>query len=391
MSLSLFAKPENVWIASSLDRVLKPTIAALGNFDGVHQGHQQVIRPILPHQDFAQQAIAGEQRKVYTSVITFTPHPQEFFTGQPKSLLTLLPEKAALLAALGVEQLILLPFNRELASLTPQEFVLDLLVDCLEVKGVSVGQDFCFGLKRSGTAEDLRALAAQAGVKVQITPLQFWQRQERSLSVEEDPCVRKLKNTAKNKGTSQEHLEPLEPEQLHQRISSSAIREALRQGDVGFAHQLLGRAYTLEGVVVKGQQLGRTLGFPTANLQVNAHKFLPRSGVYAVWVELLPAPRQPLYLPAVLNIGHRPTVQGREQTIEVHLLHWSGNLYDRSLRIHFQHFLRSEQKFESLDQLKAQIQMDCETGAALLAAEPGAKVETMAANTSLSSTAKGKW
>jgi riboflavin kinase/FMN adenylyltransferase len=352
--LSTFAKPENVWIASSLDRVLKPTIAALGNFDGVHQGHQQVIRPILPAQEFARQSIAGEQRKVYTSVITFTPHPQEFFTGQPKTLLTLLPEKAALLAALGVDQLILLPFNRELASLTPQQFVLDLLVDCLAVKGVSVGQDFCFGLKRSGTAQDLQALAAQAGVKVHITPLQ---------------------------------------EQLNQRISSSAIREALRQGEIAFANDLLGRAYTLEGVVVKGQQLGRTLGFPTANLQVNAHKFLPRSGVYAVWVELLPVSDQPRYLPAVLNIGHRPTVQGREQTIEVHLLHWSGNLYDRSLRIHFQCFLRSEQKFESLEQLKTQIQMDCETGLELLrAADPlGARVETIAANTSLSSTAKGKW
>ena len=354
MFLSTFAKPENVWIASSLDRVLKPTIAALGNFDGVHQGHQQVIRPILPAQEFARQSIAGEQRKVYTSVITFTPHPQEFFTGQPKTLLTLLPEKAALLAALGVDQLILLPFNRELASLTPQQFVLDLLVDCLAVKGVSVGQDFCFGLKRSGTAQDLQALAAQAGVKVHITPLQ---------------------------------------EQLNQRISSSAIREALRQGEIAFANDLLGRAYTLEGVVVKGQQLGRTLGFPTANLQVNAHKFLPRSGVHAVWVELLPVSDQPRYLPAVLNIGHRPTVQGREQTIEVHLLHWSGNLYDRSLRIHFQCFLRSEQKFESLEQLKTQIQMDCETGLELLrAADPlGARVETIAANTSLSSTAKGKW
>ena len=343
-----------MWIASSLDRVLKPTIAALGNFDGVHQGHQEVIRPILPHQEFARQSMAGEQRRVYTSVITFTPHPQEFFTGQPKTLLTLLPEKAALLAALGVDQLILLPFNRELANLTPQEFVSDLLVDCLAVKGVSVGQDFCFGQKRSGTAQDLKALAAQAGVKVHITPLQ---------------------------------------EQLNQRISSSAIREALRQGEIAFVNDLLGRSYTLEGVVVKGQQLGRTLGFPTANLQVNAHKFLPRSGVYAVWVELLPAPLKPVYLPAVLNMGHRPTVQGREQTIEVHLLRWSGNLYDRSLRIHFQHFLRSEQKFESLEQLKTQIQRDCDTGAELLRAAnpPGAKVETMAANTSLSSTAKGKW
>lgn len=354
-----------MWIADRLDRVLKPTIAALGNFDGVHLGHQQVIRPILPPQDFARQSTAGA--KVYTSVITFTPHPQEFFTGQPKTLLTVLPEKAALLAALGVEQLILLPFNRELASLTPQEFVLDLLVDCLGAKGVSVGDDFCFGLRRSGTAQDLRDLAAQVGSKVYITPLQFWQGQDVP----------------------------------QQRISSSAIRDALQQGEVPFANELLGRSYSLEGRVVRGQQLGRTLGFPTANLQVNPHKFLPRSGVYAVFVEVLPGLSEsvtpikttPLYLPAVLNIGHRPTVQGREQTIEVHLLHWSGTLYDRTLRVHFQHFLRSEQKFNGLEQLKAQIQMDCETAVGLLG-EPealGAKVETIAAKTSLSSTAKGKW
>jgi riboflavin kinase/FMN adenylyltransferase len=374
-----------VWIASSLDRVLKPTIAALGNFDGVHQGHQQVIRPILPDQEFAQGSIQGIKTKVYSSVITFTPHPQEFFTGQPKALLTVLPEKAALLAALGVEQLILLPFNRELANLTPQEFVSDLLVDCLAVKAVSVGQDFCFGLQRSGTAQDLQTLAATKGVNVHITPLQFWQNQERFLpeTVLEDepeqPCLQNLQ---------QQRIQHFD-----QRISSSAIRKALLTGEVAFAQQLLGRPYSLEGLVVSGQQLGRTLGFPTANLQVHAHKFLPRSGVYAVQVEILPVEGQPLYLPAVLNIGQRPTVQGREQTIEVHLLDWSGHLYDRTLRVHFHHFLRSEQKFNALEQLKAQIQADCDIAAELLAGRgvSGARVETMAAKTSLPSTGKGKW
>lgn len=370
-----------MWIASSLDRVLKPTIAALGNFDGVHQGHQQVIRPILPDQEFAQRSIRGT-KTVYSSVITFTPHPQEFFTGQPKALLTVLPEKAALLAALGVEQLILLPFNRELANLTPQEFVSDLLVDCLAVKAVSVGQDFCFGLQRSGTAQDLQTLAATKGVNVHVTPLQFWQNQELTFpetmrgDERDQPCFKNLQ---------QQHFE--------QRISSSAIRKALLAGEVHFAQQLLGRPYSLEGLVVSGQQLGRTLGFPTANLQVQTHKFLPRSGVYAVQVEILPVEGQPLYLPAVLNIGQRPTVQGREQTIEVHLLDWSGNLYDRTLRVHFHHFLRSEQKFNALDHLKAQIQADCDIAAELFAGRgvSGAKVETMAAKTSLPSTGKGKW
>lgn len=350
-----------MWIASCLDTVLKPTIAALGNFDGIHRGHDRVIQPILPGSLFAKECGATEvsQRvwakddlkdegaklvgakdaagfispRLYSTVITFTPHPQEFFTGQPKALLTLPSEKAAQLEALGVEQLILLPFNRELARLTPQEFVADLLVDTLQVRGVSVGQDFCFGKQRSGTAADLQRLAAPFQVKVNIVPLQY--------GMDSDDCH----------------------DRSSDRISSSAIREALAQGDIGAANTLLGYPYRLEGRVISGQQLGRQLGFPTANLQISPQKFLPRSGVYGVQVRILSSDSgtESELIPGVMNLGTRPTVGNRlEQSLEVHLLQWQGDLYGRSLRVYLHQFLRSEQKFSSLVALKAQIQKDCQ-------------------------------
>lgn len=292
-----------MWITSSLDTVKTPTFVALGNFDGVHRGHQQVIQPILGNS--------------FATVVTFYPHPQEFFTGQRRSLLTPLDEKADCLSRLGVEQLLLLPFDQALADLTPQEFVAKILVERLQAGRVSVGQDFCFGKRRSGTTADLQAIAAQFGIAVQIVPL---------------------------------HTDEGE------RISSSAIRHALQTGNLPSANRLLGRPYTLIGKVVPGQQLGRTIGFPTANLQLPPEKFLPRQGVYSVWVK---CPSQANQLPGVMNLGNRPTVDGTVQTVEVHLLDWSGDLYGEELVVSLDSFLRPEQKFSGLDDLKTQIQADC--------------------------------
>ena len=377
-----------MWIASSLDTVLKPTIAALGNFDGIHRGHDRVIQPILPGSSFAQECRSQECRsqelstkersttvvsqkiparvkpwgatdatrlmspRLYSTVITFSPHPQEFFTGQPKALLTLPEEKAARLEALGVEQLIVLPFNRELAYLTPQEFVADLLVDTLQVRGVSVGQDFCFGKGRSGTAADLQRLAALFQVKVNIVPLQYdrvdYDRDCDNMNGNEPQSDRPGDRYGNRPGD---------------RISSSAIRDALAQGEIVTANTLLGYPYSLEGRVITGQQLGRQLGFPTANLQISSQKFLPRSGVYGVQVQILSpdSGTESALLPGVMNLGTRPTVGNHlEQSLEVHLLQWEGDLYGRSLRIYLRQFLRSEQKFSSLVELKAQIQNDCQ-------------------------------
>ncbi|MER3434070.1 MAG: bifunctional riboflavin kinase/FAD synthetase [Leptolyngbya sp. ERB_1_1] len=303
-----------MWITSSPTTALTPTAVALGNFDGIHLGHRQVITPVLDND--------GDSR---ATVVTFNPHPKEFFTGEPRSLLTPQEEKVLYLEEIGVEQLVLLPFNRELASLTPQQFVEEILVNQLQARQVSVGADFCFGCKRTGTAEDLQAIAATFGIGVSIVPLLRFQ------------------------GT---------------RISSSAIREALLSGALQTANRMLGRPYRLIGQVVKGQQIGRTIGFPTANLQLLDDKFVPRQGVYGVRVSGIGS--DPIL--GVMNIGNRPTVNGLSQTIEVHLLDWSGDLYGKTLIVELEEFIRPEQKFDSLEALKAQINSDCETARTTLTA-----------------------
>lgn len=279
--------------------------------------------------------ISASDRPLPT-VVTFNPHPREFFTRQPRALLTPLDEKVAQLTALGVEQLVLLPFDREMADLSPQEFVKQILVRQLKARWISVGQDFCFGQGRSGTSADLQTIAAKYGVEVVIVPIQ------------------------NNEG---------------ERISSSAIRQCLLKGEIEQANQLLGRPYTLIGYVIQGQQVGRTIGFPTANLQLPANKFLPRFGVYAVRVlidkakeaEKALAPNtaaeedSPIVTPlkGVMNIGCRPTVDGINQTVEVHLLDWTGDLYGKTLTVSLEKFLRPEQKFASLEELQQQITADC--------------------------------
>jgi riboflavin kinase / FMN adenylyltransferase len=301
-----------VWITSSSSTALTPTTVALGNFDGLHLGHRQVILPVL-NQDSAR-----------PTVVTFSPHPREFFTGQQLSLLTPQEEKALLLESFGVAQLISLPFNRELADLSPAQFVEEILVQHLQAQYISVGEDFRFGYKRLGTADDLKAIAATHGISVSIVPLLTFQGK---------------------------------------RISSSSIREALMLGDVSMANRMLGRPYRLMGQVMQGQQLGRTIGFPTANLQVPADKLIPRQGVYGVRVQGLESS-----ILGVMNIGNRPTVNGTHQTIEVHLLDWTGDLYGKTLTVELEEFIRPEQKFASLDDLKAQISADCETARTMLAA-----------------------
>ncbi|WP_449418973.1 bifunctional riboflavin kinase/FAD synthetase [Phormidium nigroviride] len=394
----------SVWVTYSSTAALTPTTVALGNFDGLHLGHQQVVLPILnraqmlapmliPPQESVRSSpdldeglvpmwelarplsrtfhddrlaisppVAEVNYKGYKSdrlepacatVVTFSPHPQEFFSGQPRKMLTPLREKIALLRSMGVEQLVLLPFNKELAALTPKQFVEQILVQQLEATRISVGLDFCFGRGRTGTATDLAAIAATYGIDVTLVPLYTY---------------------------------------AGERISSSAIREALQNGNLQKANQLLGRPYSVCGVVVEGQKIGRTIGFPTANLQLPPEKFLPRFGVYAVRVtleeeteeeasgagkfklrpktiNLTPKSFNPPIL-GVMNIGCRPTVEGVSPTVEVHLLDYSGDLYGKTLNVSLENFLRPEQKFPSLEALKAQIQSDCAFARKLLYSNP---------------------
>jgi riboflavin kinase/FMN adenylyltransferase len=300
--------------------VLKPTVAALGNFDGLHLGHRQVIQPILTYP--IEHSLLGCGDRTHPTVISFSPHPVEFFTGKPLPTLTPGDERVNELHRLGVEQLVLLPFTEQLANLTPAAFVETVLVQQLQSRFISVGEDFRFGHKRLGDAKMLRSLAAQHNIEVVLVAL----------------------------------------ERIgHDRISSTAIRNALKIGDLSTANRMLGRPYNLVGTVVQGQQLGRTLGFPTANLALPANKMIPCQGVYAVRVTMdsMDSGSSTLTHLGVMNIGNRPTVNGLTQTIEVHLLDWSGDLYGRQLNVELLDFLRSEQKFGSLDDLKQQINNDC--------------------------------
>ena len=380
-----------MWLTSSCTAALTPTSVALGNFDGLHLGHRQVVQPILDRSTFGQNSAtvcppgpswrsnAGTNQnleskhsaacdsdlvskslcpedsdagaRLYSTVVTFDPHPQEFFTGQPKKLLTPLTEKVELLEAMGVEQLVLLPFDRELAALTADEFVEKILVQQLQASRISVGMDFRFGRGRAGTAADLQSIASSYGIDVSLIGLHTCDEGDR--------------------------------------ISSSIIRESLASGDLKRANQLLGRPYSLVGTVVGGQRLGRTIGFPTANLELPPEKFLPRFGVYAVQVLIKNAAGKikdpsscyewknpesfiesvasdlPI-LNGVMNVGCRPTVDGQQPTIEVHLLDWSGDLYGQTLSASLVEYLRPEQKFASLDALKTQIQTDCDLARKLL-------------------------
>ncbi|NEO85605.1 MAG: bifunctional riboflavin kinase/FAD synthetase [Spirulina sp. SIO3F2] len=301
-----------MWKTQSLTQVLTPTAIALGNFDGLHRGHQQVIRSILDISDSV------------ATVVTFDPHPHTFFTGRQRPLLTPRTEKVHQLEALGLEQLVLLPFDKNLAQLSAERFVQEILLEQLQATYIAVGANFHFGQGRRGNAQMLQTIAQAAGVQVAIAPIE---------------------------------------QTDSERISSSGIRQALDQGEITKVNLFLGRSYQLQGTVVQGQQLGRTIGFPTANLQVSADKYLPRSGVYQVRVQ---SPQSPGLFPksgqlGVMNIGMRPTVNNTSQTtIEIHLLNWSGDLYGQALSVSLEQFLRPEQKFDSLGALKAQIQRDCE-------------------------------
>ena len=308
-------------------QISRPTAIALGNFDGVHVGHRRVIAPILP--------ISLRDRNLTSTVVSFSPHPQEFFSQKSRSLLTPFDEKVALLKALGVEQLVLLPFDADLAKLTAAEFIQKILIDSLQVELISVGFDFHFGRKRQGNISDLQHIW---GDRLTVIP-----EQTMNCGDLDQPPVR---------------------------ISSSNIRIALAQGEIDLANSLLGRPYRLVGRVVQGKQLGRTIGFPTANLELPTQKCLPRDGVYAVQAtinNLDTVSQSQSQIFGVMNIGLRPTVNGDLRSVEVHLFDWQGDLYDQELSVNLIRFIRPEKKFDSLDALKSQIQADCQTARNYLA------------------------
>ena len=288
-----------------------PTALTIGNFDGLHLGHRAMLEKLI--------AVA-RARNLQASVLTFEPHPREFFTpDQAPARLTGLREKLSLLEAAGVDHTFVLRFGRELAGQTPQQFIDDVLVKGLNVQHLIVGDDFCFGKGRAGNIATLQAAGAAQGFTVEALH-----------TVEVDGGSGKV------------------------RASSSAVRDALSSGDLELAARLLGRVYNVAGRVIHGDKIGRTLGFPTANIQFRRMR-IPLEGVFAVTVEGLGDKAWP----GAASVGLRPTIaDGLKPALEVHLLDFSGEIYRQHVSVNFLHKLRDQEKYDSLDALKAQIARD---------------------------------
>ncbi len=289
-------------------------VYAIGNFDGLHLGHRAVVERAV--------AIARE-RAAPSAILTFEPHPADFFSGRPVVFRLTPPQsKAAIAARLGLTGLVLLRFDASLASMSAEEFITRILVERLRVGAVVVGWDFHFGKGRSGSAATLAESGLKHGFGVEI--------------------IAKVEDGG---GT----------------VSSSAIRKALERGDVAAAAKGLGRNYSLSGRVIAGRRLGRDLGVPTANIAPEPTNRLAH-GIYAVIARL-----DGRAYPAVASFGTRPTVDNGPPLLEVHLLDFDGDLYGREMEVEFIERIRDEKKFDSLDALMAEMNRDKERARAILA------------------------
>jgi riboflavin kinase/FMN adenylyltransferase len=311
------------------DRARAPCALTIGNFDGVHRGHQALLARVVA---------AARRLGLEAAVMTFEPHPREYFAaraGTPATApgrIATLRDKLESLERAGIDRVIVEHFNAHFAAISPADFTRRVLHEGLHVKWLMVGDDFCYGARRAGNVASL----AEAG-------------RELGFAVETLPTV------------------------LHgeQRISSSAVRAALAAGNLAEAQQLLGHPYAISGHVLHGEKLGRTLGFPTLNLRVAHRPAL--AGIFVVQVHGL----GPQPLPAVASLGVRPTVDASGRVLlEVHLFDWNQQVYGRLVRVEFLHKLRDEEKYDGLDQLTAAIARDCEQARAWFAARSGALTAT---------------
>lgn len=279
----------------------------IGTFDGVHLGHQKII---------AQITAAARDKDCDSLVLTFFPHPRMVLQeGTEMKQLNTIEEKTALLEQLGVDLLVIHPFDKAFSRMTAEEFVKEVLVDTFRLKKIIIGYDHRFGRNRTADINDLITYGETYGFEVA------------QISAEELNAVS---------------------------ISSTKIRTALNEGNIELANNYLGYPYAITGKVVKGQQLGRTIGYPTANISVREdYKLIPQNGVYVVQSTI-----QEKTVFGMMNIGNRPTVDGTLQTIEVHFLDFDQNLYNQNISVSLLKRLRSEQKFPSLDALKTQLHHD---------------------------------
>jgi riboflavin kinase/FMN adenylyltransferase len=288
----------------------KPTIVTIGTFDGVHLGHQKIVAQITQN---------AHVLNCESLVLTFFPHPRTVLQeGTEMKQLNSLNEKIALLDNLGIDNLVIHPFNKEFSRLTAEEFVKKVLVDVFKIKKIIIGHDHRFGRNRTATIDDL---------------INFGE-------------------------TYDFEVEQISAEEINEvSISSTKIRNALLEGNIELATNYLGYDYSFTGIIIKGKQLGRTIGYPTANIEMDEdYKLIPNNGVYIAKSVL-----NGKTVFGMMNIGTRPTVDGTKQTIEINFFDFKQDLYGQKITISPLHRMRSEQKFESLDALKNQLEKDKKT------------------------------
>ncbi|MBD1546105.1 bifunctional riboflavin kinase/FAD synthetase [Roseibium aggregatum] len=312
------ANPAEFSVVSDLDAFpdrLKGGVVAIGNFDGVHRGHRAVLQAALAE---------GRKDGVPVFAMTFEPHPRTVFNpDNPVFRLTPRDQKADILRACGLDGVLILPFTREFAGIEASDFVGDILIDRLRISHAVTGYDFHFGKARAGTPDFLRASGQTHGFGVTIVQA--------------------------------------EQDEAEETISSSRIRECLANGELTLANGLLGYRWFVDAEVRHGDKRGRDLGYPTANLQLDPHCPL-KHGIYAVRVRTSKG-----VFDGVANYGRRPTFDNGAPLLEVYLFDFKGDLYGETLRVHLVSFLRSEEKFETIDALIAQMDRDSEEARAALA------------------------
>ena len=292
----------------SPSEVQSPTSLAIGSFDGLHEGHRKLIKYVVEDQEYT------------PTIASFWPHPREILYQEARLRLDLPEEKLPLLENLGIKQLVLIPFNKNFSKLSAHEFVTNILLDQLQAKSISVGANFKFGYRRSGDVNTINSLIKNTKTKLNIIPI--------------------LNDS-------------------NGRISSSRVRNLLKNSQIDLANQLLQRAYTFSGKVIKGKGLGKKLKCPTANLQIDGRKFLPGEGVYAAWAKI---DKTNLRYPSVMNLGPQPTIDPLSPSaVEIHLIDKAINLYDLTLNIEPIRKIRSQIKFSDTSSLANQIQKDINT------------------------------
>jgi len=288
-----------------------PSVLTIGTFDGVHRGHQRLIGLVVER---------ARARGVRSVVVTFDPHPRAVLA--PESApprITTVDDEAALMATLGVDVLVIYPFTRETANTTARDFMA-VVARAVQPVEVWVGDDFAFGKGREGNTEVLRALGETFGYTLHVLP--------------------------------RIHLDDVPGGEV---IGSTNIREHLLAGRVAEAARLLGRPYALRGPVVRGAGRGRQIGFPTANVRVQPGVVVPKDGIYATWVTI---EEDPTRHPAMTYIGPRPQFDNGPRSVEPNLIGWDGDLYDKTISVHFIYWLRGDAKFASVDDLIAQMRQD---------------------------------